>query len=208
MKTASSKPASRKPAPPRSRSRGTLVVIAFLLVSSALVRLGSGAGSAFALAPDAGQVDAPDSLPASAPLACEAAPDLKQLLQAFEAREARIEQAEADLRDRMQALAVADREVGNKLAELNEAEARLRETIAIAESAADTDIDRLTQVYESMKPKQAAALFEQMDPNFAAGFLGRMRPEAAAGIMASLAPDVAHMFSVVIAGRNAGAPRE
>ena len=199
---------SRKLARRRSRTRGTLVVIAILLVSSAVIRLGSGAGSAFALAPDAKQIAPSDTASASQSQGCEPDPDLKQILQAFDARESRIEQAEAALRDRMQALTIADREVSSKLAELTDAEARLRDTIAIAESAADTDIDRLTQVYEAMKPKQAAALFEQMDPNFAAGFLGRMRPEAAAGIMASLAPDVAHMFSVVIAGRNAGAPKE
>jgi len=84
----------------------------------------------------------------------------------------------------------------------------LRETIALAESASDNDLDRLTKVYESMKPKQAAALFEQMNPNFAAGFLGRMRPEAAAMIMAGLSPEAAHSFSVVLAGRNANVPRE
>lgn len=199
---------SRNAVSRRSRTRGTLVVIAALLVSSAVIRLGLGAGSAFALASDTAPVGAADPAPPISPRTCEPAPDLKQLLQAFEDREARIEQAEAALRDRMQALTIADREVTRKLAELTDAEAQLRETISIAESAADTDIDRLTQVYESMKPKQAAALFEQMDPNFAAGFLGRMRPEAAAGIMASLPPEAAHMFSVVIAGRNAGAPTE
>lgn len=197
---------SRNPMSRRARTRGTLLVIAALLVSSAVIRLGSGAGSAFALVPDANATEPMIAAPASSPVECEPPPDLKNLLQAFQEREDRIEQAETALRDRMQALKIADREVGRKLAELGEAEARLRDTIAIAESAAETDIGRLTQVYENMKPKQAAALFEQMDPNFAAGFLGRMRPEAAAGIMASLTPEAAHMFSVVIAGRNAGAP--
>ncbi len=54
-----------------------------------------------------------------------------------------------------------------------------------------------------MKPKRAAALFEQMDARFAAGFLARMRPDAAAAVMAGLSPEAAHMFSVVLAGRNA-----
>jgi len=130
------------------------------------------------------------------------------MLEAFKAREDRIERQEAELRDRLQALKIADREIDQKLADLKAAEDRLRETIKVAESASKNDLDRLTKVYESMKPKQAAALFEQMDPNFAAGFLGRMRPEAAALIMAGLSPEAAHSFSVVLAGRNANVPRE
>jgi len=35
-----------------------------------------------------------------------------------------------------------------------------------------------------------------------------MRPEAAAAIMAGLSAEAAHLFSVVLAGRNANVPRE
>ena len=69
--------------------------------------------------------------------------------------------------------------------------------------AAEDDLAGLTRVYETMKPKDAAALFERMDARFAAGFLARMRPEAGAGIMAGLSPEAAHAISVVLAGRNA-----
>ena len=55
---------------------------------------------------------------------------------------------------------------------------------------------------------EAAALFEEMDPRFAAGFLGRMPAPAAAAIMAGLSPKTAYSFSVLLAGRNANAPRD
>jgi flagellar motility protein MotE (MotC chaperone) len=58
-----------------------------------------------------------------------------------------------------------------------------------------------------MKPKDAAALFEEMDPGFAAGFLGRMRAVAAASVMAGLSPQTAYSVSVIMAGRNANAPK-
>ncbi|MEZ5673973.1 MAG: hypothetical protein R3D81_01625 [Thalassovita sp.] len=80
--------------------------------------------------------------------------------------------------------------------------------MAVADQAAERDIGTLVAVYENMKPKDAAPLFEEMDPNFAAGFLSRMKPEAAAGIMAGLSPNVAYTISVVLAGRNAEAPKE
>ncbi|WP_101067132.1 MotE family protein [Roseovarius salinarum] len=194
---------SGRPGPP---GRGTLVTVGLLLVGSAVLRIGHDAGQAFAqetaTGPQTGETRA------NGPEACETPDDMRALLEAFEARETRLETREAELRDRMQALRVADREVSRKLAALEAAEAELRDTIALAESASADDLDRLTKVYENMKPKQAAALFEEMDPAFAAGFLGRMRPDAAAEIMAGLSPAAAHSFSVVLAGRNANVPRE
>lgn len=103
----------------------------------------------------------------------------------------------------MQALAIANEAAAARLAELAAAEDSLRRTLAIAETAAEDDLAGLTRVYETMKPKDAAALFERMDARFAAGFLARMRPEAGAGIMAGLSPEAAHAISVVLAGRNA-----
>ncbi len=201
----------------RRLGRSALAVIACLLICSALVRLGVGAGQAVARATEAGET--PQDAPVVQPVAVSGlgADDIGQsltnaqitdLVSAFQAREARLAEREAALEDRMAALRVADQQISQKLAQLEEAERQLRETIAIAETASKDDLDRLTRVYESMKPKQAAALFEDMDPSFAAGFLGRMRPEAAAEIMAGLSPEAAHTFSVVLAGRNANVPTE
>jgi flagellar motility protein MotE (MotC chaperone) len=190
----------------RQSGKGALLIVAVMLVGSAAIRLGHGAGQALALAPD--KIETTGFSPAPSPQACKTSADLEQMLEAFELREGRIESKEAEILDRLQALKVADREIDRKLADLKAAEDRLRELVTLAESASENDLDRLTKVYESMKPKQAAALFEQMDPNFAAGFLGRMRPESAAMIMAGLSPQAAHSFSVVLAGRNANVPRE
>jgi len=184
--------------------RGALFVIAGLLLGSAVIRAGDGAGQALARMPDAIST----AEPAAAPSACESPDDLRAMLAAFAERDAQLSKRETALRDRMQALRIADEELTAKLAALERAETALRGTIALAENAAEGDLDRLTKVYENMKPRQAAALFEQMDPDFAAGFLGRMRPEAAAEVMAGLSPEAAHLFSVVLAGRNAKVPRE
>lgn len=190
----------------RGGQKGSLVVIASLLIASAVLRIGEGAGQALARDPDAADYAGAGSDAVEA--ACKTSEDMQAMLEAFNAREARIEEKEKNIRDRMHALRIADEQVTEKLAQLTEAETQLRETIAVAETAAEDDLDRLTRVYETMKPKQAAALFEEMDPNFAAGFLGRMRPEAAAAIMAGLSPEAAHLYSVVLAGRNANVPKE
>lgn len=194
----------------RRPGRGALSILAVLLLGSALLRVGMQASEA--IAREAGPAELARSLPApdllTEPQQCDADPDLLPLLEAMEAREERLREREERMTMRMRALQVADSRIGEKLAELKQAEQALRATIALADEAAESDLTRLTSVYESMKPKDAAALFETMDPEFAAGFLGRMRPDAAAGIMTGLTPEAAYMVSVVLAGRNADVPTE
>lgn len=186
----------------RRTGRGALGVLALLLIASGLLRLGLEAGSAVAQEAE----PAPEAL--AAPEQCETPEDMRGTLKMLRERETRLSQREAQILDRMQALKVADREISNRLADLEAAEEDLRELLTIADEAAEGDLARLTAVYESMKPNDAALLFEEMDPDFAAGFLGRMRPDAAAGIMSGLSPQVAYTISVVLAGRNARAPKE
>ncbi|TCL01437.1 flagellar motility protein MotE (MotC chaperone) [Shimia isoporae] len=198
---AARKKATRNARPPR----GSLFLISTFLVASAVLRVGIGASEA--IAREEGPLDSPMAA-MSAPQTCEQPEDMRALMAAFDEREKRIAKKEEEIRNRMQALSVADAEVSRKLAALEEAEGKLRSVIAMAETAADDDVSRLTRVYETMKPKNVAALFEEMDPEFAAGFIARMNPDSAAGVMAGLSPHAAYSISVVLAGRNANVPTE
>ena len=190
----------------KSGKIGSLQVIFALLVGSAVLRVGSGTGEAFAR--NSEDIETKVAQHAQTEDICKTTHDLELMLMSFAEREEQISSREAALQDRMHALQIADERLSGKLSELRQTENELRDTIALADTAAENDLDRLTRVYESMKPKQAAALFEEMNPNFAAGFLGRMRPDAAAAVMAGLSPEAAHLFSVVLAGRNASVPTE
>lgn len=192
-----------KPRPKLKRSRGALTALILLLVLSAFVRMGDHAGQAFARGADA---DALSDTPLGQPTT--PAPDIQAVLDALAERESRVAELERQVRLRMAALEEADHALEKRLMDLRQAESALRETLAMADAAADKDITRLVTVYENMKPKDAAALFETMQPSFAAGFLGRMNPQAAAGVMAGLNPDTAHAISVELAGRNANVPTE
>lgn len=199
------KTATSKAKEPSRPPRGALFVVSSFLVASAVLRVGVGASEAIA------REDALGHTPMqtlSAPQFCEQPEDLRLLMAAFAEREKRIERQEEEIRNRMQALAVADGEVTRKLAALEDAEDKLRSVISMAETAADDDVSRLTRVYETMKPKNVAALFEEMDPEFAAGFIARMNPDSAAGVMAGLSPHAAYTISVVLAGRNANVPTD
>lgn len=187
---------------PRKRGR-TIPFIVGLFAISAGIRAGIGADAALA-------VDASDEMatPVAELESCGPDDTPAALLAALQEREERVAARELQLEDRLQALRVVEAEVTEKITALTEAEASLTAVLALADSAAEDDLGRLTAVYENMKPQDAAALFEQMEPAFSAGFMGRMSPQAAALIMTNLEPETAHLISVMLAGRNASVPVE
>ena len=188
------------------RQRWLLTGLGIVFALSAVLRIGT---LDLAFAEGAGGV-APD-----APLAGATGPagegvSLRSLQAAIAELDAlRLELAarEAGIADRERAVATAQALVEDRLAELEAAETRLQDLIARSDTAAETDLDRLTRVYETMPPDTAAALFEQMPPSFAAGFLARMTPAAGAALMGELSPEQAYAISVILATRNSSAPR-
>jgi len=186
---------------------GALLIASVLLVGSASLRIGVQAETTLTRdlpAPVASR-EKPKELAEDQRTTPE---DLQLLLSAFRNREQKLNRREIQIEDRMKALEIADEAIDRKLAALVDAEERLSATLSVADGASEGDLSRLTDVYEKMKPKDAAALFEEMAPEFAAGFLGRMRPAAAANVMAGLSPKTAYTVSVILAGRNAWVPKE
>ncbi|MEL7345573.1 MAG: hypothetical protein AAFN59_12055 [Pseudomonadota bacterium] len=183
---------------------GTLTILSVIFVASAGLRITGDNGWAIAQVTDQSAV-VPTLETGGAPM-CEKEPGVAEALAAILERERRVADREERLDIRVQALALVEEEVEADLERLAQAEASLRDTLTFADSAAESDLARLTSVYENMKPVEASALFSQMSPDFAAGFLGRMRPDAAASIMSGLEPELAYAISVVLAGRNASAP--
>jgi flagellar motility protein MotE (MotC chaperone) len=183
----------------RRAGRGALLILATLLGVSGFLRLVEATGGAFALASDA-------TVPADA--VEPAAPDAIALLEAVKERERKVSEREARLDARIEALKSTEERVEKQLAALSAAEEDLARTVAIADGAAEQDVARLVAFYEAMKPKDAARLFNEMAPEFAVGFLARMRPDAAAAVLAGLDPKAAYSISVLMAGRNANAPRQ
>ncbi len=188
---------------PHPRKTGTITVIVGLFLASGLIR-------AIDIAPAFAEEMAPEAAPHAAVqmASAEANPDMPALLKAIQDREAQIAEREAYIDRRMQTLAVAEQRIREQMAALTEAESKLAATLSLADNATEEDVARLTEVYQRMKPSEAAGIFETMDIQFAAGFFSRMRPESSAAIMANLPADLAYSISVVMAGRNANAPRE
>lgn len=203
--TATARP--RRRAGPRAR---LLPVLGLLVCVAGALRLAPGLGAAVALdapAPAAeGAVAEPSAFPAvgdTAPRSAKAADILLRLTE----REQAVAAREASLEARERRLAEAEIRLAGQLDALRAAEEELAATIARADRAAEDDLQRLVQVYENMKPEDAARIFAEMEVRFAAGFLALLRPEVAAPILAGLEPRQAYALSAMIAGRNALVPR-
>lgn len=184
--------------PPRTSALkvGALTVIAILLTTAGMSRLGLGLTAALA------EID----MTRAASTAAD--PDALDLLTTLRAREAELNTKEATLDARMAELAEGEARLTRLLAELTDAEHALEQTMALTQTAAEDDVTRLTAVYENMKPESAAVLFEEMEPGFAAGFIARLRPDVAAQILAGLPPRSAYAISAILAGRNALVPTD
>jgi len=203
-------PAGKTPAPgakaapkaQRRRSgRGALGIISGLMIAAGLIRITDGIDHVMAL-------ETAPELPAEATDAsCTPDGGTAALLAALRERETVLAGNETALEERRQVLGIAEDKIAARLEELKAAEMQLSSTLALADSASEADLARLTTVYENMKPKEAALLFAEMEPDFAAGFLARMRPDTAAAVMAGLDPKIAYGISAVLAGRNATVPK-
>lgn len=187
---------------PRRLGQGALVSVIAAFAISGGIRLSEGVGHVYAIATN--QVEE-GATPVPPENTAEQAP--RELMEALIAREARVKEQELEQDKREQSLKLAREEIDKKLAELVRAEEELAATISIADKAADEDVAKLVTLYENMKPKEAAPLFQAMAPEFAAGFLTRMRPDAAAAVLSNIEPETAYAISVLIAGRNANAPK-
>jgi flagellar motility protein MotE (MotC chaperone) len=184
----------------RRRRVSILLALGTIFLLSALLRLGQ-LGTPF----DAQPAIALD--PGSSPMgvAGPTAP-IRAALDEVERLRAELAAREAEIAERERVVNAAQILIEERLAVLSATEDRLTALLALSDTAAETDIDRLTRVYETMEPDAAAPLFAQMEASFAAGFLSRMSPAASAALMSELDPQTAYAISVVLATRNAGAP--
>lgn len=188
---------------PRKQQK-SLRTLAIILLFSSIVRISDQ--SLLATAQDAELEARTDTNTEQAVLGIPFSKDsIQTLLDAFKAREARLLEQEAEAEANAKILESAEVRITTKIDELTEIETQLASTLALADTAAEDDLARLTSVYENMKPRDTAALFAEMAPRFAAGFLGLMQPDAAAAVMTELETGVAHSISVMLAGRNASA---
>jgi len=100
---------------------------------------------------------------------------------------------------REQLLAAAEKRVNDRITELKALEAKINSQIAANDQANDERLKSVVQMYETMKPKDAARIFGRLDMGVLIDVAKRMNPRKMAVILAAMDPVTAQDLTVELA---------
>lgn len=181
-----------------TKVRKMLILSSLVLAMGSAIKLGQGAGSAYAL----------QSTDISHDRNGECENNIAELTKHLQERSLILDEIEARSNERNAALLLGERALEERILELTAAEEKLKSTLSLADGAAEKDIKTLGTIYEAMKSEDAARIFDIMTPEYSAGLLLALQPESSAAILSYMKPEHAYTISTIIAGRNTGAPKE
>jgi len=121
------------------------------------------------------------------------------VLEALAGRRKALDQRERDVEMREKLLAAAEARIDEKIAELKALKAQVDETFKTEEAKGAEKLESLVKVYESMKPKEAAAVFERLDMVVLLDLLERMNERKLAAVLAAMDPARAQQVTVALA---------
>jgi flagellar motility protein MotE (MotC chaperone) len=163
---------------------------------------GGGAKVAAAAGPAPVAVAAPAPAARPAPAQDTAAPvseaeralllDLRHRREALDARGRALDQRSA-------MLAAAENRLTARVDELGALQTKLEQLEADRRSHDDANWSGLVHVYETMKPREAAAIFDSLDMQVLLAVLDRMQPRRAAPVLAAMQPDRARLATQMLA---------
>lgn len=118
--------------------------------------------------------------------------DLRQRRQVLDARE-------AALGVREQVLGAAEKRLSDRVSELQSLQTRLEELEAARKTRDEANWRGLVKLYETMKPRDAAAIMNDLDQPVLLEVLDRMKEAKAAAILAAMQPDKARQATADLA---------
>ena len=129
-------------------------------------------------------------------LPAEYTPAEVAVLQNLASRRDALDKQEAELEQREALLAAAQQQVETKIKELQDVKGELQNLLHMVDDQQKARIDSLVKIYETMKPREAAAIIETLDMPVALDVLGKMRETKSAPILASMDPKKASQITV------------
>jgi flagellar motility protein MotE (MotC chaperone) len=174
------------------RWRTTLSVAAVLLACPAFAQDGPAPAkekpkAAANKTPDKAAVDKPPDVEASR-FCANAAPSIAEARIAWETRQ----------------LSELDAQVKQRLADLEKAEASVKEWVAKRDISLKAASDDLVAIYAKMQPETAATQIAAMDDQMAAAILGKLKPGAAGAILNEMEAERASKLAIVLSGTTSG----
>jgi flagellar motility protein MotE (MotC chaperone) len=125
-----------------------------------------------------------------------------EVLQKLAARREQLDARAAELDVRENLLQAAEKRLEEKIGKLKELESRIQALLRQHDEEAEKKLASLVKIYETMKPKDAAAIFEQLDLDILLDVVERMREQKMAPILAEMNPARAKEVTVELALRR------
>jgi flagellar motility protein MotE (MotC chaperone) len=112
--------------------------------------------------------------------------------------------AEARIAWETRRLSELDAQVKQRLADLEKAEASVKEWVAKRDASLKAANDGLVAIYAKMQPETAATQIAAMDDQMAAAILGKLKPGAAGAILNEMEAERASKLAIVLSGTMGG----
>ncbi|MFC4351153.1 MotE family protein [Fodinicurvata halophila] len=125
-----------------------------------------------------------------------------ELLQSLAGRRQELEQREKALEEKEALLKATETRVEEKIARLEEMQGRIEGLLGEFDDEEQQKLENLVQIYEKMKPKDAARIFEQLDMEVLLAVITRMKQRISAPILAEMRPDRAQQITVRMAEKR------
>lgn len=113
------------------------------------------------------------------------------ILQSLGTRRAELDQREAQLNSRAQLVDAADSKLDARITQLQSLKTQIQDLINQASKTSEQDTVRMVKVYESMKPKDAAAVLTAMSDDVRLPIVAGMKDRSLAAILGAMSPDAA-----------------
>lgn len=121
------------------------------------------------------------------------------LLQKLVSRREELESQSRKLETRETLLTAAEKRVEERITKLKEIESSVAALIERFDKQEEERLAKLVQVYESMKPKSAAAIFDQLDMPVLLAVAKRMDESKMAEVLSKMSPDAAKRLTMEMA---------
>jgi flagellar motility protein MotE (MotC chaperone) len=158
--------------------------------------------------PPAAVSPAPPVAAAPAPPVAEGPPPVSEseraLLQQLRQRRQDLEARAEAMATRESVLVATEKKLSGRVTELQTLQASLEHLDAVQKQKEDAGWQGLVKLYESMKPKEAAAIFNDLAMPVLLPVLDRMKESKAAAVMAAMNPDKARDVTAELAQLRTG----
>ena len=123
----------------------------------------------------------------------------RALLLDLRKRRASLDERGRELDQRGAVLSAAETKLASRVEQLSGLQARLEQLESERRAHDDANWSGLVHVYETMKPREAAAIFDALDMQVLLAVLDRMQPRKAAPVLAAMQPDRARLATQMLA---------